>query len=127
MFFSLSPADATAKLNEMAGAFRAPPAPMTATTPQEAARRLTELAQNPKWRDHLLNTGNAAVRREFNELTALAAEGGEQIAPEAELVDAVSDTHAVSRSNYNSMMDAVRDQGLPDRAEDYIRESLYRH
>ena len=119
--YSLSSADATAKLNELAAAFRAPPTPPTATTPQEAIARLRQLTADPKWREHLLTTGNATVRREFNELTALAAAGDEQIAPEVEIVDAVSDPHAVSKANYAALIDAVREQGLPDKSEDYIK------
>jgi hypothetical protein len=120
--FTMTHAEATAALDTMAQAFREPPAPATATTAAEAASRLRQLTENPKWREGYLN-GSAAVRREFSELTALVA-SGDQTTPDLsiETVDAVSDPNALPKAGYAALIDGLREGGLPDEAEAYIRD-----
>src|SRR5262249_17192296 len=67
-----------------------------------------------------LTRGDAEARREFEQLTERAQVG--DVAPEIETVDAVSDPSALSRAAYSALFDGLREQGLPDTAETYIRD-----
>src|SRR5262245_43858162 len=91
---------------------------ITPTTSAEASARLAQLQADPAWRQGLLS-GGAEQRAEFQRLTELAA-GGD--GPLGEVVDGISDPHAVSRDTYAAMFDGLRAQGLPASAEQYMRD-----
>jgi hypothetical protein len=121
----MTPDQATARLAEMAAAYR--PAPSaTPQTAQEAAARLDALAKDKDFYARLM-AGDAATKREFAELTALKAGAapGDTLPGEPyaiEVVDAVSDPNAVNRATYNGLIEALREQGLPASAEQYVRD-----
>jgi hypothetical protein len=116
----MSPEQATAELDRMSAQLAGPAPPETPTTPAEANARLTALTESKEWREKYLS-GNKAAEREFKALTDLIA-AGDALPPGAiETVDAVSDTHAVSRAGYEKLIDGLRDAGLPETAETYIR------
>jgi hypothetical protein len=95
--FKMTPEQATARLEELSAAYRGPAPSDKPGTPAEASARLRQLTNDPNWRDGFLN-GTVQMRREFQELTALAATGDH--APDLgmiETVDALSDSHALSR------------------------------
>src|SRR5262245_46472327 len=93
--------------------------PATTMTPPEAAARLQELSADKAWSERLTR-GDAAARREFEQLTERAQVG--DVAPEIETVDAVSDLHALPRAAYSGLIDGLREQGLPETAEQYMRD-----
>jgi hypothetical protein len=102
----------------------APAAPLSpgasALTPAQAAARLAQLQSDPKWVEKFLD-GSGQEKREFAQLSEIAGDA----TPDApfETVDAVSNPSALSRAAYSALMDGLRDQGLPDRAETFIRAS----
>lgn len=118
---TMTPAEATSKLAELTAAYRGPEPTATPSTPAEAAARLRQLTENPSWREGYLN-GTVAMRREFSVLTELAASGDQAPDLSIETVDAVSDPSALSKAAYAGLVDALRAGGLPDDAEQYIRD-----
>jgi hypothetical protein len=102
----------------------APPAPLSsgtsAMTPAQAAARLAQLQADPKWVDRFL-AGSGAQQREFAQLSELAGDA----APDGlvEVVDGITNPSALSRAAYAALMDGLREQGLPDRAETFLRAS----
>jgi hypothetical protein len=119
--FRASPAEADAALARMTAEFRGPPPTATPTTPAEASARLQQLMADPAWREGYL-TGVTEQRQEFTRLTELAASGDQPLNFPIEVIDGVSDPHAVSRANYAGMFDVLREQGLPASAEQYMRD-----
>jgi hypothetical protein len=95
--------------------------PAMPTTPAAASARLRQMTADPKWREVLL-AGAPQVRAEFEHLTRLVASGDDPLGMEAEVVDATTDPHALSRSAYNGLVDGLREQGLPEASEQYIRD-----
>jgi hypothetical protein len=123
----MSPQQATLELKKLEEAYRAQPAPAatagsspTATTPAQAAARLAQLQADPKWVDRFL-AGGGQQQREFAQLSELAGDA----APDGliEVVDGITNPSALSRAAYSALMDGLRDQGLPDRAETFLRAS----
>jgi hypothetical protein len=97
------------------------PAPAgTPSTAAEAAARLRQIEADSRWRDGFLS-GSPQHRAEFEALTTLVANGDTNDLSIV-TVDAVSDPNALSRTAYNGLIDGLRDHGLPDRAEGYIRD-----
>jgi hypothetical protein len=92
------------------------------TTPQQARARLAQKQADPNWQKAFL-AGSAREGREFSELSELAISDDSGDAPPdlIEVVDSISDPHALSRAAYNGLMDGLREQGLNERAENYIR------
>jgi hypothetical protein len=124
---SMSPQQATLELKKLEEAYRAQPAPAattgsspTATTPQQAAARLAQLQADPKWVDKFL-AGSGQAQREFAQLSELAGDA----APDGliEVVNAVDNPSALRRRDYETAIDGLRDQGLNERAENFIRAS----
>ena len=92
------------------------------STPAEAAARLRQMTNDPKWQAGLL-AGTPQIREEFESLTRLIAAAGDQSPDLAiETVDAVSDPHALSRAAYSGLFDGLREQGLPAHSEAYMRD-----
>jgi hypothetical protein len=131
---SMTPEQATARLEEKAAQYRAaqganqirggaadmPPAMGTPASATEARARLTALKNDGAWRDKLL-AGSGPQLREFQELTALVAQG-DFASDGMEVVDSVSNSHALRRSGYEAGIAALRDQsGLPAESEAMIR------
>jgi hypothetical protein len=123
----MSPQQATLELKKLEEAYRAQPAPVattvsspTATTPQQAAERLAQLQADPKWVDKFL-AGSGQAQREFAQLSELAGDA----TPDGliEVVNAVDNPSALRRSHYEGLMDGLRDQGLNERAETFLRTS----
>jgi hypothetical protein len=125
----MSSAAAVQKLVEMKVEFdrannAAPPAPLSsgasAQTPAQAAARLAQLQSDPAWVDKFL-AGSGQQQREFAQLSEIAASGDEIPDGPFETVDAVSNPSALSRAAYAALMDGLREQGLPEKAEAHIR------
>jgi hypothetical protein len=92
------------------------------SAPAEAAARLQQMQDDPKWREAFLS-GAPQARAEFEALTQRIAEAGDQAPGQAvETVDSVTDPHALSREAYAGLIDGLRGQGLPDMAEQYMRD-----
>jgi hypothetical protein len=126
----MTSAQAGQKLAEMKVEFDrannpAPPAPLPsgapALTPAQAAARVSQLMANPKFVDEYL-AGSASKVREVNELMELAASGDFHPDTLIEVVNAVDNPSALRRSHYEGLMDGLRGQGLPEKAEQYIRD-----
>ena len=128
----MSPEQAGARLAEIGRAYQAaqvspdsvppPPPGVPATTPAQAAARLAQLRADPAWRRKVL-TGSAVQQREFAELTEMMASGGVQSDNLIETVDAISgDPNTLRRSHYEGLMDGLRESGMNDIAEDYVRQ-----
>lgn len=119
--FLLSPAEATAKLAELEAAYRGPAPPENPTNATEAAAKLAALENDEAWRSKFLG-GDLAAARQREALQKLV--GDEQLQPSGfiEVVDAVSDRMAVSKTGYETLLDAVRESGLPPNAESYMRD-----
>jgi hypothetical protein len=66
--------------------------------------------------------GVPQVRAEFENLTRLVASGDQPLGMEIETVDAVTDPHALSSAAYSGLIDGLREQGLPEASEQYIRD-----
>jgi hypothetical protein len=102
-------------------------APVTAplagvpSTSAEAAARLRQMTNDPKWREGLL-AGSPQIRQEFERLTQQVASGDGPLGIEVETVDAVTDPHALSRAAYSGLIVGLREQGLPEASEQYIRD-----
>jgi len=75
---SMTPAEAGAKLNEMAVALRGPGASADPKTPSEARRRLTELTADKQWSEDF-TAGKVEARREFEGLTKMAAQADDRL------------------------------------------------
>ena len=128
--FSMTPEAATAKLAEIGQQYQAsqvpagnvaPPAAGMATNPAEAAARLAALKADPNFRSRLL-TGSAEQVREFQALTAMMASGDVQSDGLIETVDGLSDPNALRRADYESGLAALRDGGLNEISEQYLRD-----
>lgn len=67
--------------------------------------------------------GDVATKAEFQKLTEQVA-GGSQSAdlPEVEVVDAVSNPGAIPKSHYDGLLSALKDGGMTDSAEQYVRD-----
>jgi hypothetical protein len=115
--YAMTPEQATTKLDEMTAAYRggAPENPQTAA---EATARLQALTNDPKFVDRLLR-GNPQARAELDRLTTLVANLDET--PSGD-IETVTGPYALRRAHYEGMIDGLRDGGLPDTAEQYIRE-----
>jgi hypothetical protein len=118
--FALSPEAATAKLAELTAAYKGT-APETPTNAGEAKARLQTLSHDAKWYQRFI-TGNPTARAEFTKLTEMVANSDESPSDYIETVDSVTDPHALPRTAYNGLIDALRDGGLPADAETYMRE-----
>jgi hypothetical protein len=94
--------------------------PATPLTPAAAAARLRQMEADPKWREGLLS-GAPQIRDEFEALTKIAA-AGDGSPDLIETVDAVTDPHALPRAAYAGLIDGLREQGLPQGAEQYMRD-----
>src|SRR5262249_15203486 len=113
-----SPPPNTSAADELVPA-GAPGAPLTAAA---AAARLRQMTADPKWREGLLG-GSAQIRSEFETLTQQVAAAGDQpVDMPIETVNSVDDPHALSREAYSGLIDGLRSHGLPDTAEQYIRD-----
>ena len=135
--YSMTPEAATARLAEIGKQYQAaqmpagsnadtvtPPRPpgRPPTTPGQAAARLAELRASPAWRDKVL-TGSAVQLREFQQLTELMASAGLQSDNLIETVDAVSgDPNTLRRSHYEGLIDGLREGGMNETAENYLRD-----
>jgi hypothetical protein len=118
---TLTPEQAGARLAEMA---RGPQPSATPTTAQEAAARLRVITKDSKWSERFLS-GNSPEVREFNDLSALIASGGDEAAGISDIittVNALEDQQAVSPVAYEGLIGGLRSQGLPDEAEQAIRD-----
>ena len=91
----------------------------TPSTPAEAVARLRQIEADPKWREGFLN-GSPQHRAEFEALTTLVATG-DQDDQSVETVDGVTDPQALSRAAYTGLVDGLREGGLPQSAEQYMR------
>jgi hypothetical protein len=129
--WSMTPDQASAALAQKSAAYQAslapvgsvapPPPGVSATTPAQAAARLAALKSDPNFRSRLL-TGSAAQVREFQELTAIMASAGVQSDTLMETIDAVSgDPNTLRRSHYEGLIDGLREGGMNEIAETYIR------
>jgi hypothetical protein len=101
-----------------------PPAPTVPTNAAEASAKLTELMGDAKWGAKLL-AGDGATKREFDtlsELVAGSADPHETPSPLIETVNSVDDPLALSKSRYEGLIEPLRDAGLPQSAEAYIRD-----
>jgi len=123
----MSPQQATLELKKLEEAYRAQPAPAattgsspTATTPAQAAQRLAQLQADPKWVDKFL-AGSGQAQREFAQLSELAGDA----APDGliEVVNGVDNPSALRRRDYEGLMDGLREQGMNDKAEAFLRAS----
>jgi hypothetical protein len=117
--FTLSPEAASAELARMTEAYRGGPVPTTPTNAAEAARLLESRMADPKWSERVTKGDGPAVA-EFNRLSEQARHSTPDTA--IETVDAVGDPNAVSRAAYDTMLDGLREQGLPESGEQYIRD-----
>jgi hypothetical protein len=115
--WSMTPEQAGAKLAELKVAYDAANGPPAPRTPGSA--RLREMLNDPKIRDAYLSGAVPAITREINELKAAGAQfdtGG------IEVVDGVTDPLAVSKREYATLIDGLREHGgLDVLAEDYLR------
>ena len=118
--YEMSAQQATAKLAEMKVAYDSQNTPQP-TSP--AAARLQEIESNPKLVEAYLG-GSPAIRREVEDLHKQIAENAQQ-PPQylVEVVDSISDRNALSRRNYATAIDGMRERpgGLPERREAYAR------
>jgi hypothetical protein len=103
----------------MAEAYRGGPIPTAPTNAAEAARLLESRMADPKWSERVTKGDGPAVA-EFNRLSEQARHSTPDTA--IETVDAVGDPNAVSRAAYDTMLDGLREQGLPESGEQYIRD-----
>jgi hypothetical protein len=123
----MTPAAATAELKRLEEAYRAQPAPpappvsgASAMTPAQAAARLAQLQADPKWVDKFL-AGSGPLQREFAQLSELAGDA----TPDGliEVVNAVDNPSALRRRDYEGLLDGLREQGMNEKAEAFIRAS----
>jgi hypothetical protein len=106
----LTPQQATERLAEIAAKRNAP-----------QPSRLAELKSDQDWVKRFLN-GGAREKREFSD--AVAAAGGEQqqqYAGIGETVNSLDDPNKQSSRAYETLVGALRDRGLPESAESYLR------
>jgi len=119
--WSMTPAQAGATLSAMSAATRGTPPPTTPTTGAEASARLNELHANADWAQKFLN-GDVAARAEFDALTSLVANGTGGYETLIETVNAIDDPMATTKARYESLFEPLREQGLPETAEQYMRD-----
>ncbi len=117
--FTLPPEAASAELAKMTEAYRGGPAPSAPTNAAEAAQLLESRMADPKWSERVTKGDGPAVA-EFNRLSEQARHSTSDTT--IETVDAVSDPSALSRAAYDTMIDGLREQGLPESGEQYIRD-----
>jgi hypothetical protein len=120
---SMTPQEAGAELARMTAAYRPPAPPLTAqpSTPEQAAHLASQITSDPKWVSEYLN-GSKRHAAQLNEALALAETGDMQPETLIEVVNAVDNPSALRRSHYEGLMEGLRDQGLPEKAEQYIRD-----
>src|SRR5262245_46020716 len=116
--FTMTPEQATAELARMTEAYRGPAPTGTPTTPAEAAARLNSLTTDKAWSERFTK-GDAATMAEYRNLTQIASQGDGTVG--IETVDSISDSHALPRAGYETLLDGLREQGLPEIAEQQIR------
>jgi hypothetical protein len=118
--WSLTPAEAGAKLAEMQNAANPPP-PLIPQDAQDARATLERLSRDKSWADALFN-GNVATRKQFDELVAKAASGdtvGDAVAGIVEPAVPLFETTAngeLPRRHVEGTIAALRDAGLSDGA-----------
>jgi hypothetical protein len=121
--YSMTPEAASARLVEMTAQYHGVPTG-TPTNASEARARLQVLANDSKWYDAYVR-GSQQHRAEFDQLTRLvaAADDGTQVGPiNVEWIDGVTDPSALPRAARASLMDGLREQGLPPSAELYMNQ-----
>jgi hypothetical protein len=74
---------------------------------------------DPKWSERVTKGDGPAVA-EFSRLSEQAKHSTSDLT--IETVDAISDPSALSRAAYDTMIDGLREQGLPESGEQYIRD-----
>jgi len=117
--FTMTPAEANAELARMTEAYRGPAPTGTPTTPAAAAARLNSLTTDKAWSERITK-GDAATMAEYRNLTELASKGDGTVG--IETVDSISDPHALPRAGYETLIDGLREGGLPEIAEQQIRD-----
>jgi hypothetical protein len=110
---------ASAELAKMIEAYRGGPSSNTPSNAAEAARLLESRMADPKWSERVTKGDSPAVA-EFNRLSEQARHSTSETT--IETVDAISDPSALSRAAYDTMLDGLREQGMPESAEQYIRD-----
>jgi hypothetical protein len=116
--WSLTPAEAGAKLAEMQNAANPPP-PLVPQDSQDARATLERLSRDKSWAESLFN-GNVATRKQFDELVAKAAGGddvGDAVAGIVELSTPLFETTAngeLPRRHVEGAIAGLRDAGLND-------------
>ena len=120
---AMTPDAANAELAKMTETYRGAPVPTAPTNAAEAARLLESRMADPKWSERVTK-GDGPALAEFNRLSAQARHSTSDLT--IETVDAISDPAALSRGAYNSLMEGLREQGLPESGEQYLREPGHR-
>src|SRR5262249_45774712 len=113
--------EATAELARLTEAYRGSPLPTTPTTGAEAARLLESRMADPKWAERVTKGDGPAVA-EFNKLSEQARSGDARPNMLVETVDAISDPNALPRAGYETMMEGLRESGLHQESELFIRD-----
>jgi hypothetical protein len=114
---TLTPAEATAKLQEMQAAMH--PAPVAPVNAQGARALLDKLTRDPGWGKALLN-GDPGVTKQFNDLTAMSAAGddvGDAVKGVAEQAGPLIEftiNGSLSRRDTATAIADFREQGLTD-------------
>lgn len=124
--FSMTPAEAGARLAEMAAA-ASPAPPLAPTTAADARARLDVLTKDAAWTGRFMS-GNVEARREFAELTAKVA-GGDDVAdaldgaPMSERLFETTMNGALSSRVVNEVVASMRELGISDGAiEEQLRD-----
>jgi hypothetical protein len=118
--WSLTPAEAGAKLAEMQNTANLPPS-VVPVDAQDAKATLERLSRDKSWAESLFN-GNVATRKQFDELVAKAADAdsvGDAVAGIVELSTPLFETTAngeLPRRHVEGTIAGLRDAGLNDAA-----------
>jgi hypothetical protein len=120
---SLTPEQATAKLNEMTAAYRGALPSENPQTAAEAGARLAALGQDPAWSAKLF-AGNAEANREFHRLSQMIANGDRTTDALAGIEPRVSELTSGKELNTRNLTTAVRDLREMGLDEDVIRMAI---
>ena len=119
--FTMTPEQATAKIEELEAAYRGVPPSITPTDAQQAQARINYLAADKDFVDRL-DKGDAAAKAELKALVEQVAGGNEPYTFENEVVDAVSDPNRMPKERYDGLLAALVEQGAPESSVQYIRD-----
>ena len=123
---TLTPAEATAKLDEMTVAYRGGPPSDKPQTPAEAKAQLDDLSKDKGWADKLM-AGDVAARREFDVLTKMQADADDRLegvlngTAQPQMMELTTPEHPLSTRDLQSGVDGLREAGV---REEVIRDFL---